>query len=117
MVRGDGVGRTLGYPTANIDIPKSKVLFSKGVYAALATVRNQEYRCALVIRDQPWRVEAHLLDYEGKPDFYGLKMSVNPLQKICAIERVDSREELMEKIAMDIKMVKDYFAEKNTTYV
>lgn len=112
VVKGDGIGKTLGYPTANIDIPKSKVLFTLGVYAAMATIRKREYWGALVIRDNPWRVEMYLLDYH-EADFYGVKITMHPLQKISAIERVDSKEELVEKITADIKLVKDYFSEKN----
>lgn len=111
VIKGDGMGKTLGYPTANIDIPKTKVLFTLGVYAATATLRNKEYKGALVIRDKPWRVEMYLFDYKDA-DFYGIKMTIIPLQKISAIERVDSKEELKEKISGDIKMVKDYFVEK-----
>lgn len=111
VIKGDGIGKTLGYPTANIDIPKTKVLFTLGVYAAKATLRNNEYKGALVIRDNPWRVEMYLFDYKDA-DFYGVKMTIQPLQKISTIERMDSKEELKEKIFGDIMMVKDYFAEK-----
>lgn len=111
VIKGDGLGKTFGYPTANIDVPRIKVLFRAGIYAAHATLRKKEYKCALVIRDNPWRVEAYLIDYKSN-DFYGAKITVHPFQKISTIESAYSKEELRKKISGDIKIVKDYFTEK-----
>lgn len=110
VIRGEGIGRTIGYPTANIDISITRVPFTLGVYAATTTLQNKVYQGALVIRDHPWKIEMHLFDYTGD-DFYGEKMAISPLQKISMIEKVDSLEELKEKISKDIQLVKDHFGE------
>ncbi|MDO8509678.1 MAG: riboflavin kinase [bacterium] len=111
VIQGDGIGRTLGYPTANIDVSKKEVLFSLGVYATMAMLEGTEYKGVLIIRDHPFKIEVYLFDYSGA-DFYGTQMTISPLQKISHIEKVASEEELKEKISQDIKLVKDYFAEK-----
>ena len=43
IVHGDGLGKTLGYPTANIDVEPSSVRFESGVYAARATLHGKIY--------------------------------------------------------------------------
>jgi len=105
IIRGDGIGRKLGFPTANIDITPEKVRFESGVYAALAYLGEQEYYAALVIMLDPWKVEAHLLNYEGE-DIYGHALQIEPVQRVSALERYDTQEELKAKIARDIGMVR-----------
>lgn len=108
VISGDGIGKTFGYPTANLSLKRSQVAFSSGVYAARATLGREVYKAALVILEKPWKVEVHLLDYKG-PDFYGLLLSVDPIQKMSEIESYDSTEELKEKIASDLELIKDFF--------
>lgn len=108
VIKGDGIGKILGFPTANIDTPKAKVKYTLGVYAATTTLGEKKYNGALVIRDNPWKIEMFLFDYDG-PDFYGDKIAIDPLQKTSMIEKMGSKKELKEKIAKDIQLVKDYF--------
>ncbi len=107
VVSGDGIGKTFGYPTANLSLRRSQVAFSSGVYAARATLNRQVYKAALVIQEKPWKIEVHLLDYVG-PDFYGLQLAVDPIQKMSEIESYDSTEELKEKIAADLELIKEF---------
>ncbi len=111
VVRGDGMGKGLGYPTANLNLPRNQVMFAGGVYAATAKLDKREYRGALVINQNPWKIEIYLFDYLG-PDFYGSHMSVTPIQKVSEIEQYDSLEELKQKIEDDIVLIRDFFAEK-----
>ena len=111
VVRGDGMGKGLGYPTANLDLPRNQVMFALGVYAATAKLDKREYHGALVINENPWKIEIYLFDYSG-PDFYGRNMSVTPIQKVSEIERYHSQEELKQKIHDDIELIKDFFAER-----
>ena len=76
VVRGDGRGRELGFPTANLDVPKDLLVPPDGVYAGAARDR----RAAVSIGTNPHfdgverRVEAHLLDFDG--DLYGQRLVV-----------------------------------------
>ncbi|OIO19599.1 MAG: hypothetical protein CO029_04535 [Candidatus Magasanikbacteria bacterium CG_4_9_14_0_2_um_filter_41_10] len=108
IIRGDGIGRTLGFPTANIDISPDKVHFDAGVYAARATLFGNVYKAALVIMKQPLKVEAHLLDYSGD-DIYGQEIHFEPVQRVSTLERYDTMEELKRKIEKDILLVRVVF--------
>ena len=105
VIRGDGIGRSIGYPTANIDIPAEKTNLNDGVYAARATVFGKTYASALVIQHQVKKVEVYMLGYDGV-DCYGIQMSVDPIQKVSEIEEKDG-DELIKKIARDIELVKE----------
>jgi riboflavin kinase / FMN adenylyltransferase len=108
IVHGDGLGKKLGYPTANIDCDKSEVHLGPGVYAAIATLDNKKYIAALVIMSKPPKVEAHLVEYEG-PDVYGKYLTIEPVQKVGTISKFYTNDELKEKIAEDIALVKEVF--------
>ncbi len=107
IIRGEGVGRQLGYPTANLDVDPKKIKLRDGVYAARATVRNQIYQAALVIQRKKRKVEVYLLDWSGD-NLYGLYLEVEPIQKVSEIE-ARAGDELKEKIAHDIILVKEVF--------
>ena len=111
VVTGDGVGKKFGYPTANLQIRRSQVTVSPGVYAARATLERVVYRAALIIRAEPWKIEVHLLNYNG-PDFYGAFLTVDPIQKISELESYESTGELKEKIAADLKLIDEFLAEQ-----
>ncbi len=109
VVQGDGLGRKLGYPTANLDVT-GLVLPPNGVYAARATVGSQSYRTVLNIGFRPTvatgapqlRVEAHLLDFSG--DLYGNEVQVEIGDKLRDERKFASTTELREQIARDITM-------------
>lgn len=105
VVRGDGIGRTYGYPTANINCSKKNVDIQPGVYACYAFVHKKKYPAALAIQQKPWKLEVHLFDFDE--DLYGIYMEVEPIQKVGEYQSVSNTKELIEKIQNDIKMVKD----------
>jgi riboflavin kinase/FMN adenylyltransferase len=111
VVHGDGLGKGTGYPTANINARRSDIKFSVGIYAAEATLHEKVYKVALVIRDNPFKVEAYFIDYSGE-DFYGEEITISPIQKVSELERYDSMDELKEKIRADVAMVTAFFADR-----
>jgi riboflavin kinase/FMN adenylyltransferase len=106
VVHGDGKGKDLGYPTANLNISPVKTKCKDGIYAAKAIIQKKEYKGALVIDSPRKKVEIYLFDYSGK-DFYGLYMDVEPIQKVSELESHDSFESLKEKIGKDIQLIKE----------
>ena len=108
VVRGDGIGRTMGYPTANLDTPQRKVDLDPGVYAVWVTLRRKKYKGALAIQDKPWKVEVHLIGYNAG-DFYGTYLEVEPMQKVSEMCVFNSKYELKEKIDRDLEMVRGVF--------
>jgi len=111
VIHGDGIGRNLGYPTANIAYSKAVTYFRPGVYAALVSMGDKKYQAALAIHDQYTKTEVFLLDYQGD-DFYGVIITIDPLQRLSGMEFYESQTELKTKIANDVEMVREYFAQK-----
>jgi riboflavin kinase / FMN adenylyltransferase len=103
VVRGDGRGRELGFPTANLDVPRDLLVPPDGVYAGWAGER----RAAVSIGTNPHfdgverRVEAHLLDFDG--DLYGERLLVEIWAPLRDQRRFDSLEELVAAIGDDIE--------------
>lgn len=108
VVHGDGRGAGLGYPTANFAISPEELGLAAGVYAAEVVVQGKLYHAALVVQELPWKVEAHLLDYQGRA-LYGEVLTVRPKLKVSEVERQPSLAELKEKIRQDLELVRQYF--------
>ena len=107
VVRGDGRGRELGFPTANLAVPEELLVPPDGVYAGW--VRDR--RAAISIGTNPHfdgverRVEAHLLDFEG--DLYGQRLVVEIWRPIREQRRFDSLEELVAAIDDDVERTRE----------
>ena len=110
VVRGDGRGRTIGFPTANLDIT-DQLIPGDGVYSGHATVGDKSYACAISIGPAATfgvserRVEAHLLDYSG--DLYGARIRVSFLRLLRAQQRFESPAALVEQLHRDVQTVRD----------
>jgi len=106
VIHGDGRGRHIGLPTANLSVWHEKLLPADGVYAARAIFGEE--RAALVsigtrptfYEDTQLRtIEAYLLEFAG--DIYGQNMTLHLLDRLRGEERFDSAEALMLQIAKD----------------
>ena len=103
VVRGDGRGRELGFPTANLEVPERLLVPPDGVYAGWA----RDQRAAVSIGTNPHfdgverRVEAHLLDFDG--DLYGERLVVEFWTPLREQRRFDSLEELVAAIRDDVE--------------
>lgn len=104
VIRGDGIGNGLGYPTANMDVAPNETGLDEGVYAALATVGGKTYGAALLIDRSTGKVEVHLLDYAGG-ECYGATITIDPLARVSDIEKIFG-EALVKKIARDVEQVR-----------
>jgi riboflavin kinase / FMN adenylyltransferase len=107
VVHGDHLGRQWGFPTANL-ATENLALPPRGVYAVNALVRGECHPAVLNIGFRPtlkqphptWRVEAHLLDFQG--DLYGAELELVFLGKLRDEQAFSSPEALREQIARDI---------------
>lgn len=106
VISGDGIGRTLGFPTANIDVAKEKIHLKTGVYAAWVLLDDTRWQGALAIQDHPWKVEVYILDHTDA-NLYGKKLQVDPVEKISEMEPLSSVAVLNKKIARDIVLVRE----------
>lgn len=107
VVVGNKIGRTLGFPTANIEIADPyKLVLPEGIYAA----RVGEHTGALYIGKRPTlspdgnrTIEVHILDFEG--DLYGQNLKVEVLDFIRPDKKLDNLEELKHQIDEDKKEI------------
>ena len=107
IIRGDDLGKKLGFPTANLDV-EGRLVPPSGVYAAHAYVNGARHRAAVNIGIRPTlgsatpqlRVEAHLLDFNG--DLYGKELELTFVEKLRDERKFASVEELRAQIARDV---------------
>lgn len=119
IVRGDGRGKALGFPTANVQITDpDKLLPREGVYAVCATLRNGTHRGVLhlgprpTFKGSPPSVEIHLFDFDG--DLYGEEIRVDFCAWIREIHRFADRDELVEAIRADCDRALEMFEGRTT---
>ncbi len=105
VVKGDGIGKELGFPTANI-APEGEMLPPTGVYAGRCQVGAQSWPAAVDIGTRPTvtqagelRVEAHLIGYVG--NLYGQQLEIELLERLRGEKKFTSTEELRKQIERD----------------
>jgi riboflavin kinase/FMN adenylyltransferase len=107
VVAGEGRGRSVGIPTANLHVPPEKLIPGTGVYAAFATLRGETYRAAVNVGVRPTfgggrlSVEAHLLDAEV--DAYGDRLDLAFVERLRDEMRFASAADLVAQIRADLK--------------
>ena len=93
VVHGKAVGRTIGFPTANIEVEKTKLLPAAGVYSA----EWQNRKVLLNINDT---VEMHIPHFEG--DLYDQIITVELIARIRGEKHFDTLNELKTQIQNDL---------------
>ncbi len=104
VVHGDGRGRELGYPTANLVPDERFVRPDKGVYACLAGGRPAAVNIGVRPQFETGRgvlIEAFLLDFAG--DLYGTELRLEFLERLRGERLFPSVEALVEQIDRDVE--------------
>jgi riboflavin kinase / FMN adenylyltransferase len=107
VVHGRHLGRTIGFPTANIAVAADRALPAYGVYAACAGVNETLYSAAVNIGTRPTvddgapTVEAYLLDFTG--DIYGRDLRLEFVRRIRPELKFKGLEALKAAIADDVE--------------
>jgi len=107
--KGKGEGKTIGFPTANIQLTDKEV---SGIYAGLARVGGKEYVAAVYADQARGLLEAHLLDFDG--DLYGKEITVILGEKIREDKVFATIEELVVQIAKDVEATRALMRSKIT---
>jgi riboflavin kinase / FMN adenylyltransferase len=111
VVAGDGRGRTLGYPTANVAFPPSAVLPSDGVYAVWVVVDQNIHPGVANIGSNPTfgvsgrRLEVHLLDFQA--DLYNHHLTIELVQHLRDEKTFSGAEELISQIEKDVTIARN----------
>ena len=108
VVRGDGRGRKLGFPTANLFVPvNGKLIPPAGVYAVRGCLRRGVFDGAIHIGPRPTfegsrpTIELHLLDFSG--DIYGEEVKVEFIRHLREVRPFDSVAALVEQLKYDVE--------------
>ena len=107
VVHGQHLGRTIGFPTANVVPPFGLAPLADGIYAAWGGLpRDTTLRPAVAyigsrptVDDGDRMVETHLLDFDG--DLYGQTLATDFLERIRPDARFDSIEDLIAQMRID----------------
>ena len=99
--KGEGRGKALGFPTANIPLRDASI---RGIFAARAWAMGKEYSAAVYADQRRKLLEAYLLNFSG--ELYGEMAEVEVVKKIRDIRKFASLEELKAQIVEDVKQVR-----------
>ncbi len=112
VVRGDGRGKGLGFPTANLRISeRDKLIPPPGIYAVRGVLRRGTYTGALhlgprpTFKGSPPTIELHLLDF-GE-DIYGEDVRVDFIEHLREIEPFTTVAALVEQIRRDVDAARE----------
>lgn len=118
VVEGNRIGRTLGYPTANIEPDSNRQLIPcPGVYAACVVTENGERHDAMVNighrptidpDDQKTHIEVYIFDFLGY--LYGEKLSLELVTRIRPEKKFSSLDKLKSQLATDEQAIRKFFA-------
>ena len=112
VVHGKRIGRTIGYPTANIAADPAKLLPKKGAYIVDVFVKNKHYKGMLSIGTNPTvngnslSTEVYILDFNG--DIYDEIISVNFRDFLHDEIKFESLEKLIERLDVDKKLTENF---------
>lgn len=114
VVHGDKLGKTLGYPTANIRLKHNKPPLSGIHVVEVHGINRDPVRGAASLGVRPTVVrggnpvlEVHLLDFEG--EIYGARLRVDFLFKLRDEEKFPDLETLKARIGRDVQDARRYF--------
>lgn len=120
VVKGKQIGRSIGFPTANIEIGNNyKLIPREGVYGITAEVDGMSFLGMLNIGSRPTvdgnqqSIEAHLFDFEG--DIYNKQLKVKLKYFLRKEQKFENLKALQAQLRMDRSTVKsklDFFAKK-----
>jgi riboflavin kinase/FMN adenylyltransferase len=108
VVRGDGRGRSLGFPTANLRVAHpAKLIPAEGIYAARALLRDRAVDGVVHIGARPTfpgteaTVELYLFDFDE--DLYGAELALTLCERIREVRRFADVESLIRAIEEDVR--------------
>ncbi len=117
VTRGDGRGRKINVPTANLAVDAEKLIPAKGVYACIAEVGGKRFQAVTNIGIRPTftpqqkdaQIEVHLLDFHD--EIYQEELRLSFLAYLRAEKKFTSADDLLLQINADIDAAKKIFRE------
>lgn len=117
VVHGDKIGRTIGFPTANLKVyDERKLLPAAGVYAVKVFSQDKEYEGMLNVGIRPTvsnsgivRLETHIFGFDG--NLYGEQMTVSLVRRVRGERKFDTLQELSAQLSRDKYTVEVIFSD------
>lgn len=116
VIHGDARGRTLGYPTANIEPRCDELIVADGVYAVELNVQGDWYQGMASVGynitfggTTTLRIEINLFDFNQ--EIYGEEVTVRWYQRLRSEEKFSNVTQLIQRLAQDEQEVRRYFKE------
>lgn len=112
VVHGKKIGRTIGYPTANIETDSIKLLPKKGAYIVEVFVQGKQYKGMLSVGTNPTvngeklTVEVYILDFEG--DIYGKDITVKFRDFLHDEIKFEGMDKLIERLDEDKRLTEEF---------
>ena len=114
VIKGEGRGKKIGFPTANLGYDKELIIPAKGVYITQVKIKDMVYNSVTNIGVNPTfntgydvHVESHLLDFTH--DIYGEEIRVSFIKKLRDEKKFPSVNDLVVQIKADADLARDYF--------
>ena len=118
VVHGDHRGRTLGFPTANMQVAPQLLIPGKGVYVVRVKVGARYYNGLCNVGNNPTfvqgplRVETHILDFNR--EIYGKPLTVKFIARLRSEKTFASAQDLIAQMNGDLQQARDkFFGQKN----
>lgn len=106
VIKGKGLGKKLGFPTANISLDDNYLIPKHGVYKTITEVSGQAYKSITNIGNNPTfdetntSIETHIINFNQ--DIYGSNVKVKFIDYIREERKFNSEQELINQIKSDI---------------
>ena len=116
VVTGNQLGRTIGFPTANLAIKAERAMVPNGVYVVEAYVEGKKYQAVASVGTNPTfedisrRVEVNIFDFQQT--IYGQIIRVDFLKMLRREIKFTSVDALLNQMKKDVKQAKAYFVKE-----
>lgn len=117
VVKGEGRGKKIGFPTANIQVSTDLIVPQKGVYVTRSVYHGMTYNSVTNIGHNPTfkegnqlHIETNLFDFDS--DIYGEKLEIQFLRKIRDEKKFPTVNDLINQIKADVEFAKEFQKDK-----
>ncbi|WP_113738097.1 bifunctional riboflavin kinase/FAD synthetase [Blattabacterium clevelandi] len=119
VIKGKGIGKTLDFPTANIQLNENKLIPKKGVYAVKVNIFNPFYQGMMNIgicptvnkKNKKIKIEVHIFDFDQ--EIYGKKIDIFIVKRIREEKKFNTLYDLKRQIKKDKMKIEYFFAKQS----
>ena len=110
VVAGEKLGRTLGYPTANVEVEADMAVPGNGIYATMALVDGERHMAATSIGTRPTfdgkgrTIEAFLLEFDN--NLYNRQLRLEFVHRLRDELKFDSVDDLLKQMELDVEQTR-----------